>query len=194
MDVALANPDVIIVTRDGDRFASSGWRIASGRAVVTRSAVEESQSAARDATAAVAPVRERRKVADAAAIDARQVLNRATSSEAQSLAESERLAGEERRLTEVIDQLGRAEESLNDDLAELIQQIVTNDEELLALREQLPALEEAVATSGERDARVADARRELEALRSRVNEEATRALASRGGVLRASSTLRTASR
>ena len=87
MDVALANPELIIVTRDGDRFASSGWRIASGRAVVTRSAVEESQAAAREATDAVAPVRERRKVADAAAIDARQLLNRATSREAQTLAE-----------------------------------------------------------------------------------------------------------
>src|SRR5665213_2260658 len=74
MDVALANPELIIVTRDGDRFASSGWRIASGRAVVTRSAVEESQAAAREATNAVAPVRERRKSADATAIDARQLL------------------------------------------------------------------------------------------------------------------------
>ena len=173
MDVALANPDVIIVTRDGDRFASSGWRIASGRAVVTRSAVEESQCAARDATAAVAPVRERRKVADAAAIDARQVLNRATSREAQSLAEFERLEGELRRLSEVLDQLHHAEESLNDDLAELIEQIVTNDQELLVLREQLPALEEAVAAAGEREDRVADARRGLEVLRVRVNQEAT---------------------
>ncbi|HXC19264.1 MAG TPA: AAA family ATPase, partial [Acidimicrobiales bacterium] len=69
MDVALANPELIIVTRDGDRFASSGWRIASGRAVVTRSAVEEAQQAARDATAAVAPVRDRRKDADVTAID-----------------------------------------------------------------------------------------------------------------------------
>ena len=61
MDVALANPELIIVTRDGDRFASSGWRIASGRAVVTRSAVEEAQAAAREATNAVTPVRERTK-------------------------------------------------------------------------------------------------------------------------------------
>ena len=173
MDVALANPELIIVTRDGDRFASSGWRIASGRAVVTRSAVEESQAAARDATDAVSPVRERRKSADATAIDARQLLNRATSREAQTLAESERLEGEERRLGALIEQLNHTEETLSDDLGELTEQIVTNDEELLNLREQLPTLEEAVALSSEREARVAEARQGLETLRLRVNEEAT---------------------
>ena len=173
MDVALANPDLIIVTRDGDRFASSGWRIASGRAVVTRSAVEEAQSAAREATNAVAPVRERRKGADAAAIDARQLLNRATSREAQTLAEAERLEGEERRLAALIDQLTSAEETLSDDLAELTEQIVTNDGELFNLREQLPLLEEAVALAAEREVRVSEARQGLEALRTRVNEEAT---------------------
>jgi len=138
MDVALANPELIIVTRDGDRFASSGWRIASGRAVVTRSAVEESQSAAREATAAVAPVRERRKSADALAIDARQLLNRATSREAQTLAESERLAGEDRRLGALIEQLNDAQETLSDDLAELTEQIVTNDAELVNLASNCP--------------------------------------------------------
>jgi chromosome segregation protein len=173
MDVALANPELIIVTRDGDRFASSGWRIASGRAVVTRATVEESQAAARDAVDAVAPVRERRKSADATAVDARQLLNRATSREAQSLAEFERLEGEEQRLVALIDQHHGAEESLSDDLAELTEQIVTNEGELLNLREQLPALEEAVAVSGEREARVLEARRGLEALRARVNDEAT---------------------
>jgi chromosome segregation protein len=173
MDVALANPELIIVTRDGDRFASSGWRIASGRSVVTRSAVEESRAAAREATDAVGPVRERRKSADAAAIDARQLLNRATSHEAQKLAESERLEGEERRLAALIEQLNHSEETLSDDLAELTEQIDTNDGELLSLREQLPALEEAVALAGEREEHVAEARQGLEALRLRVNEEAT---------------------
>jgi chromosome segregation protein len=141
--------------------------------VVTRSAVEEAQSAAREATNAVAPVRERRKGADAAAIDARQLLNRATSREAQTLAEAERLEGEERRLAALIDQLTSAEETLSDDLAELTEQIVTNDGELFNLREQLPLLEEAVALAAEREVRVSEARQGLEALRTRVNEEAT---------------------
>jgi len=173
MDIALANPELIVVTRDGDRFASSGWRIASGRAVVTRSAVEESQNAAREAIAAVAPVRERRKNADATAIEARQLLNRATSREAQSHAELERLEGEESRLRTLIDELNSGEVTLGEDLAELTEQIVTNDGELLTLREQLPSLEEAVALAGEREARVAEARQGLETLRDRAAEETT---------------------
>jgi chromosome segregation protein len=173
MDIALANPELIIVTRDGDRFATSGWRIASGRAVVTRSAVEESQNAAQEAIAAVAPVRERRKNADATAIEARQLLNRATSREAQAHAELDRLEGEERRLKSLIDELTSGEVTLGQDLAELTEQIVTNDGELLKLREQLPSLEEAVALASERATRVSEARRGLEILRLRVNDEAT---------------------
>ncbi len=112
MDVALANPELIIVTRDGDRFASSGWRIASGRAVVTRSAVEESQSAARDAIDAVAPgaraSKERRRDGD----------RRSTTTQPHDVARSpdarrvERLEGEERRLSALIDQLNTTEETL----------------------------------------------------------------------------------
>ncbi len=173
MDVALANPELIIVTREGDRFAATGWRLASGRGVVTRSAVEELQSAAREASAAVAPVRERRKLADATAVEARQLLNRATSREAQTHAELERLEGDERRLDDLNEQLHAAEGALNDDLAELTEQIVTNDGELLSLREQLPALEEAVALADERTSRVTEARGGLEALRLRVTEEST---------------------
>ncbi len=62
IETAVAHPDLIIVTRDGDRFAATGWRVASGRALVTRVAVEEAQSAAAEAAARVEPAqRERRR-------------------------------------------------------------------------------------------------------------------------------------
>jgi chromosome segregation protein len=173
IDVAVANPELVIVTRDGDRFASSGWRIASGRAVVTRSSVEDAEQAAHDAAHAVAPIRERRKVADAQAVEARQRLNRATSDEAQRHAEVDRLEGEELRLSALLDQLVRSEETLTSDVAELSEQIVTNDDELLTLRAQLPALEEAVATSAQRAQHVSTAREGLEELRAHVGEQAT---------------------
>ncbi len=60
IEVALANPDLVIVTDEGDRFASSGWRVASGRAVVTRRTVDEASQAAAAAAAAVGPLREGR--------------------------------------------------------------------------------------------------------------------------------------
>ncbi len=118
-------------------------------------------------------MRERRKSADATAVEARQLLNRTTSREAQAHAEHERLEGEERRLQALIDELTSGEVTLGEDLAELTEQIVTNDGELLTLREQLPSLEEAVTLAGEREARVSEARQGLEGLRLRVNVEAT---------------------
>jgi len=173
IDVALANPELVIVTREGDRFATSGWRIASGRAVVTRSSVEEAERTASDAASAVVPLRERRKDADAAAVEARQRLNRATSNEAARHAEDSRLGGEDLRLGDLLQQLVAAEETATNDVAALAEQISTNDEELLVLREELPSLEAIVATSHERAQRVALARGELEVLRETVGEEAT---------------------
>ena len=186
MDVALANPELIIVTRDGDRFASSGWRIASGRAVVTRATVEESQ-AVRRARGDRTPSGRFASVARAptpAAIDARQLLNRATSREAQAHAEHERLEGEERRLAALIDQLSAAEETLREDLAELTEQIVTIDAELFNLRRATAGTRRGRRPSfGEREARVTEARQGLEqVLRTARERRSDRALASRGHV------------
>ncbi|MCP4963560.1 MAG: AAA family ATPase, partial [Actinomycetia bacterium] len=40
-DTALDNPDVLIVTREGDRFGASGWRIGAGGSGATSAAFEE---------------------------------------------------------------------------------------------------------------------------------------------------------
>ncbi|HEY1223074.1 MAG TPA: hypothetical protein VGE75_06225, partial [Acidimicrobiales bacterium] len=56
IEVAVVNPDLVIVTRDGDRFAASGWRVASGRALVTRSTVDEANVAASAADASLGPI------------------------------------------------------------------------------------------------------------------------------------------
>ena len=173
IDVALANPELVIVTRDGDRFASSGWRIASGRSVVTRSTVEEAERAAKEALEAVGPQRDARKVADAAAVDARQRLNKAMSLGAHAQAEHERLEGESVRLGTLVDELSDAVESLAEDVAALNEQIATNDEELKELRGILPALESAVEAAGEREALINDARRDVDALRANAHEQAT---------------------
>ena len=63
IDVAVAHRDLVIVTPEGDRFAASGWRVTSGRAVVTRASVEEAAAAA---AAAGAPLAARRDALDAA--------------------------------------------------------------------------------------------------------------------------------
>src|ERR1019366_1332209 len=74
IDVAVAHPDLVIVTREGDLFASSGWRVASGRALVTRATVDEAALAAASAVAEVEP---RRVARDGAAQVAREARERA---------------------------------------------------------------------------------------------------------------------
>ncbi|MEO9180791.1 MAG: AAA family ATPase, partial [Acidimicrobiales bacterium] len=173
IDSALANPELVIVTREGDRFASSGWRIASGRAVVTRATVEEAERAATESLEAVGPQRDARKVADTVAVDARQRLNRAVSHGAHAQAEHERLEGESLRLGTFVDELSDAVESLSGDVAALTEQIVTNDEELLELRGLLPTLETAVGASAERAAQMNVARGAVDALRANVHDQTT---------------------
>ena len=172
IDLAATHPELVIVTREGDRFAASGWRVASGRALVTRSTVEEAQRSALDAQGAVGPVRERRSRADTAAVAARRRLNEVSTVLAQVRAEFDRLGGEVGRLEVLADELLGGVESLEVEVAELAQQIVTIDAELLALRGQLPALEEAVNEAGERQRHAAVARTALEELRGQVNEVA----------------------
>ena len=52
IDLALARPDLVVVTREGDRFSSTGWRVRSGGGVVTAAVVEEARD--RSEVAAVA--------------------------------------------------------------------------------------------------------------------------------------------
>ena len=173
IDVAVAHPDLVIVTRDGDRFASSGWRVTSGRAVVTRSAVDEAQSAAALAAAEVPALRERHRFSDDEAVLARQRLNRASSNRATAQGELHRLESDDERLVALLDELRGAEESLAVEVGELSEQILTIDEELIVLRDQLPALEAAVVDADRRAREAKEALAALETNRAEVASLAT---------------------
>ena len=173
IEVAILNLELVIVTREGDRFASSGWRVASGRAVVTRSTVEEARLAAHEAHNAVAPIRERQLKADELAVTARQHVNRATTQLAQAEAELERRDREIQRLEELTNELALASESLSSDVNALASQIVTIDQELTSLRAQLPALQQAVSEATRREQLSEEARAFLESHRGLVSEQAT---------------------
>jgi chromosome segregation protein len=49
LDLALERPELVVVTPDGDRFASSGWRVRSSSGVVTAAAVEDAERRAAEA-------------------------------------------------------------------------------------------------------------------------------------------------
>jgi chromosome segregation protein len=61
IDLALDRPDLVVVTREGDRFSASGWRVRAGGGVVTAAVVDEARERAERAQVeAVRAVEERR--------------------------------------------------------------------------------------------------------------------------------------
>ena len=173
MEVAIANPDLVVVTLEGDRFASSGWRVASGLAMVTRSAVDQSREEAEIASRELGPLRQRLVGADKALGEALQRFNLATSSLAQARSEDERLLGEIERLSIEGDELVETIDTRSGDVEDVAVQILTVDVDLLALREQLPTLELTVHDGADRERRRTEAKATLETNRRAVDEEAT---------------------
>ncbi len=45
-DTALQHPDAVVVTREGDRFSSAGWRVGAARSQLTVAALDEARSRA----------------------------------------------------------------------------------------------------------------------------------------------------
>jgi hypothetical protein len=200
MDVALANPELIIVTRDGRplRVLRMAHRLRScrrhpfgGRRVAG--------SAAREATNAVAPVRERRKGADATAIDARSaMLNRATLARRPWPSPSD-WNGEDRRL-ERVDRRStqpRARETLSDDLARTDRADRHGQRRGVTVQPGARVAERSKRPSrslGNVKRASLEARQGLEGTAHTRQRGGDCAVATRGRVLRAASTLRAASR
>ena len=165
VDVSLAHPDAVVVTRAGDRFGVRGWRVGASGPGATGAALEEATR--RTAEAA--------DVAQAAATvlhAARMELTEASTVEAG-------LAGEldinDSRLTTAADRLQRAEsgrtdaaaesEALNEHLRELAERVAREEARIAELEQLLPELEAAD------DELAASARRMAES-RARLEEQA----------------------
>ena len=173
MEVAAGNPDLVIVTKDGDRFASSGWRVASGRALVTRSTVEEAQATAAAAQQAIGPLRELVGAAESAAVSARQRLNKATTELAQAEANLDRRERELARLENEGRELSDRLTTLVDEAAEFLGQIAPLETEFDEIAAQMPTLERAVAQAAERKDQAEAARAEVNAQRNAANQAQT---------------------
>ena len=138
LEVALAYPDLTIVTFEGDRFASTGWRVASGRAVVTKASVEDAATAAAEAQHGIAPRRHRLDEADAALAVSLQNVQLAATALAAARSDDQRVRAERERLDAEGDELVHVIDTLSRDVADLASQIFIVDMELVAQREQLP--------------------------------------------------------
>ncbi len=192
IDLALARPDLVVVTRDGDRFSTSGWRVRAGEGAVTPALVEEAERRAETARAAAAEAadhrvacrelaeRTREAAADAVRADDRNEVEHQT-----ARAGRQRVADDHAVAAAELDEVRRT----HDELAGLIER---DDARVAQLSAEVPRLEEerdgvagGLAASREDrrriDARIAEAaaRRNEWGVRSAGVAERRRVLAER---------------
>ena len=163
LDIAVAHPDLIVVTPEGDRFASTGWRAASGRSVVTRSSVDDAQAEARRAeelaTAATATTDHARREATSARAAAREAASTLTKSEAALDALSKDVARLESTLNEATSRREATESELQQ--ATTAREVLANDVAVVAA--QISELETTLASMADRVALAAAAKDALAA-------------------------------
>ncbi|WP_334144002.1 chromosome segregation protein SMC [Rhabdothermincola sp.] len=165
VDVALAHPEAIVVTADGDRFGETGWRIGSAGAGATGAALEDAQRRAEQAALAV----EEATVALAAA---RHALEEARRVEAEL---SRSLDDNDGRLSAAADGLQRVETDRRDAATEsdaLRAHLAELDERLDRERARIGELERLLPALEADEQAYADAGRRMGEARSRLEERA----------------------
>ncbi len=163
VDAALAHPDAIVVTPDGDRFGLSGWRVgAAGAAGATGAALEEARRRSINAEQAVA-------VAASRLAAARQARDEARWAEDEL---SRQLDANDGRLAAGGDGLQRVEtdrrdaateaDALQTHLDERAARVAREQERIAELEATLPALEAADMVTAERGRAMGEARARLD--------------------------------
>ncbi len=176
VDLAMARPELIVVTRDGDRFAPAGWRLQAAASGASGAALEQARIRVAE-TAAVAArlaatVGDARLEADRCRDLSTQMAQKLAAVRAQ-LPQAEDAS---RRLRRDVDEALGEQDPLGAQRVELVERLAREEEATDELATQLPALEEAAAAAagralseraararlGERAAAIAARRRELE--------------------------------
>jgi chromosome segregation protein len=168
IDVALSHPGAVVVTRSGDRFAPTGWRLGAAGAGATGAALEDAD---RTATAA----RQRVADAEAATTEAEAALAAADAREREVSAALDEADG--RRIAD-LDALQRVEaerrdaaseaDGLRSHLAELTERHERESQLAAELAATLPGLEAEESDLARRATEMAEARERLDASAAEV--------------------------
>ena len=169
LDVALAHPVAVVVTRSGDRFSASGWRAGAGAVGATGAALEEATVAAQLATATATATRDMLVGARTAAKAARFELDVARSDEQRMARDLERSQARIASLTQQHERLLTERSDVERELAGVVAQRAEfadrHQRELhvvAALDSRLPALVEAETELALRQAQRRDASQRLD--------------------------------
>jgi chromosome segregation protein len=172
IDVAVAHPDLVVVTREGDRFAASGWRVASGRALVTRVAVEDAERAALEAATALEPSRALRAAAAATVTSLRQRVATVATALTKAEAELERRDREIARLEQQVNDATSRVAALSDEVQAATAERLLLESELHELSATLPVLERAVTDAAARQTQADESLARVEVLREEAQAAA----------------------
>ena len=162
IDAALAHPDALVVTREGGRYGTTGWRVGTASTGATGAALDEAREKATMATAAASH-------AEASLHGARSLLDEARQAEA---ALSRQLDEHDGRLTAATEGLQRVEadhrdaateaDALRSHAEELGERLGREEARVAELDLTLPILEAEEADTAERARAMADAKAHLE--------------------------------
>ncbi len=150
LDLALADPDLVVVTTDGDRFAASAWRTGASLTGATGAALEEAQVASAEAA----------RLVDARAGDVHDAKAKVADAQAAEADLGRQLDLNDGRLSAAGDALRRVETERRDALVEthaqaahrgeLADRLTRDDARIAELSGLLPGLEEEAAAEIER--------------------------------------------
>lgn len=161
VDIAASRPDLVVVTRDGDRFSGGLWRVGAGGSGATGAALEEARSAASVAAEmarrAAADHENARRAADEARAGGAEALRAAESNQSRRRSSEETLSRVERDLAEALSEL----EAARAQREELQGRLARERERVTELEAVLPALEQAAEQEAERAAAERAARARL---------------------------------
>ena len=162
VDAALAHPELVVVTRDGSRFSTTGWRVGTASTGATGAALDEARERADAATATATH-------AEASLHGARSLLDEARQVEAALARELDEHDG---RLAAATDGLQRVEadrrdaateeESLRGHADELAERLARERARVAELEATLPVLEAEEAGAAERAQAMAEAKAQLD--------------------------------
>jgi len=162
IDLALARPDLVVVTRDGDRFSPTGWRVRAGGGVVTAVVVDEARERAEVARHESARAAEERTAARAEVESTREAAAEAVRSDDRNEVAHQAARVGRQRVAGDRDLLGTELEEIRRDRAELEERIGRDASRVAELVAGLPELEQARVEASERIAAARDERRRID--------------------------------
>ncbi|HTJ76182.1 MAG TPA: chromosome segregation protein SMC [Acidimicrobiales bacterium] len=174
LDVSLAHPEMIAVTRTGDRFGATAWRRGNSRAAATRAALDEARLQVAEAAAATAAADARQAEASVAAEAAMAAWKGAAgAADAASRASRASRADLDRARARLREATATAD-GVRTHLEQLARRVAADESRMGELGQLLPVLEAEEAAGAEAADRLLLARQQVQdrlaALRSRRTE------------------------